>query len=104
MPNLEALAGQRLEDLGSGTSSTLAIVLPGGRRIGPADAPVTLKLNTLAPLAHVVAGQVGRLAEDYVEGRIDIEGAMRPVIDVASMLVRDDPTRAAEPLGPLAWW
>jgi cyclopropane-fatty-acyl-phospholipid synthase len=104
MPNLEALAGRRLESLGSGTSSALAIVLPGGRRIGPADAPVTLRLHTLAPLAHVVAGQVGRLAEDYVEGRIDIEGAMRPVIDVASKLVRDDPTRAAEPLGPLAWW
>jgi cyclopropane-fatty-acyl-phospholipid synthase len=104
MPNLEALAGQRLESLGAGTASTLAIVLPGGRRIGRADAPVTLRLHTLAPLAHVVAGQVGRLAEDYVEGRIDIEGAMRPVIDVASMLVRDDPTRAGEPLGPLAWW
>jgi cyclopropane-fatty-acyl-phospholipid synthase len=104
MPNLEALAGQRLNSLGAGTASTLAMVLPGGRRIGPPDAPVTLKLQTLASLAHVVAGQVGRLAEDYVEGRIDIEGAMRPVIDVASMLVRDDPTRAAEPLGPLAWW
>ena len=29
---------------------------------------------------------------------------MRPVIDVAAQLVRDDPTRAPEPLGPLAWW
>jgi cyclopropane-fatty-acyl-phospholipid synthase len=104
MPDLEALAGQRLESLDGGNPPTLAIVLPGGRRIGAADAPVTLKLHTLAPLAHVVAGQVGRLAEDYVEGRIDIDGAMRPVIDVASKLVRDDPTRASEPPGPLAWW
>jgi cyclopropane-fatty-acyl-phospholipid synthase len=52
----------------------------------------------------VAAGQVGRLAEDYVEGRIDIEGAMRPVIDVASRLVRDDPTLVADTPGPLSWW
>ena len=70
-----------------------------GRRAGDAA-----RWPSLAPLAHVAAGQVGRLAEDYVEGRIDIDGAMRPVIDVAARLVRDDPTRAAEPPGPLAWW
>ncbi len=100
---LEALVAQRLDKLSDAGRTALALVLPGGRRIGPADAPVTLRLTSLAPLAHVAAGQVGRLAEDYVEGRIDIEGAMRPVIDVAARLVRDDPTRAADH-GPLAWW
>ena len=105
MSTLELLVAQRLGTLDAPpTAPALALVLPGGRRIGPADAPVTLRLASLAPLAHVAAGQVGRLAEDYVEGRIDIEGAMRPVIDVAARLVRDDPTRAAEPPGPLAWW
>jgi len=104
MSTLELLVAQRLGNLVAADRPALALVLPGGRRIGPADAPVTLRLASLAPLAHVAAGQVGRLAEDYVEGRIDIEGAMRPVIDVAARLVREDPTRAGEPLGPLAWW
>ncbi|MBX3644471.1 MAG: class I SAM-dependent methyltransferase [Rubrivivax sp.] len=104
MSNLEALVGQRLGSLAGSTSHALAVALPGGRRLGPADADVTLRLNSLAPLAHVVAGQIGRLAEDYVEGRIDIDGAMRPVIDVASGLMRDDPTLVAESAGPLAWW
>jgi cyclopropane-fatty-acyl-phospholipid synthase len=104
MATLETLVGLRLESLAGSPSDALALVLPGGRRIGPAEARVTLRLASLAPLAHVAAGQVGRLAEDYVEGRIDIEGAMRPVVEVAAQLVREDPTRAAEPLGPLAWW
>jgi cyclopropane-fatty-acyl-phospholipid synthase len=104
MSNLEALVGQRLFSLGGPAADAMAVVLPGGKRLGPAEASVTLRLNSLAPLAHVVAGQIGRLAEDYVEGRIDIEGAMRPVIDVASSLVRDDPTLVAESVSPLAWW
>jgi cyclopropane-fatty-acyl-phospholipid synthase len=101
---LELLVAQRLGTLDAPDLPALALVLPGGRRIGPVQAPVTLRLASLTPLAHVAAGQVGRLAEDYVEGRIDIEGAMRPVIDVAARLVRDDPTRAEEPPGPLTWW
>ena len=104
MSTLELLVAQRLGNLSEPDAPALALVLPGGRRLGPEDAAVTLRLASLSPLAHVAAGQVGRLAEDYVEGRIDIEGAMRPVIDVAGRLVRDDPTRTAEPLGPLAWW
>jgi cyclopropane-fatty-acyl-phospholipid synthase len=104
MSAIEALVGQRLASLGGPADDALALVLPGGRRIGPADASVSLRLNSLAPLAHVAAGQVGRLAEDYVEGRIEIDGAMRAVVDVAARLVREDPTRAAEPPGPLGWW
>jgi cyclopropane-fatty-acyl-phospholipid synthase len=104
MSTLEMLVAQRLGTLTEANAPALALVLPGGRHLGPDDAPVTLRLASLAPLAHVAAGQVGRLAEDYVEGRIDIEGAMRPVIEVAARLVRDDPTRAEEPPGPLGWW
>ena len=104
MSTLELLVAQRLGALAAPDRPALALVLPGGRRIGPDDAPVTLRLASLLPLAHVAAGQVGRLAEDYVEDRIDIEGPMRQVIDVAARLVRDDPTRADEPPGPLTWW
>ncbi|HRH89364.1 MAG TPA: class I SAM-dependent methyltransferase [Rubrivivax sp.] len=105
MSTLELLVAQRLGSLSAPADMpALALVLPGGRRLGPADAAVTLRLATLGPLAHVAAGQVGRLAEDYVEGRIDIEGAMRPVIDVAGRLVHEDPTDAAGAAGPLGWW
>jgi cyclopropane-fatty-acyl-phospholipid synthase len=93
----------RLDELGAAGTS-LQLQLPGGRRLGPADATVRLVLHELAPLAHLTAGQIGRLAEDYVEGRIDIAGPMRAVIDVAGALVREDPTAQRETVAPLAWW
>ncbi|HPO18952.1 MAG TPA: cyclopropane-fatty-acyl-phospholipid synthase family protein, partial [Rubrivivax sp.] len=104
MSRLEALADRRLGSLAGPAAGALAVLLPGGRRLGPAGAGVTLQLNGLRPLAHLVAGQVGKLAEDYVEGRVDIHGAMRTVIDVAAQLIRDDPTHAAGKAGLLAWW
>ena len=104
MSTLEALAGQRLSSLGGPAAAALAVQLPGGRRLGAADAQVTLRLNGLGPLAHLVGGQVGKLAEDYVEGRVDIEGAMRQVVDIAAQLIRDDPTQAPASSGLLAWW
>ena len=105
MSNLEVLAGQRLSSLGGPAVSALAVQLPGGRRLGAADASVTLKLNSLGPLAHLVAGQVGKLAEDYVEGRADLDGSMREVMEVAAQLMREDPTQVpATVAGPLGWW
>ncbi|MEO7852133.1 MAG: cyclopropane-fatty-acyl-phospholipid synthase family protein [Rubrivivax sp.] len=104
MTTIEAIIGQRLETLAGSGHKPLVLELPGGRRIGPARARVTLKLQHLSVLAHVAAGQVGRLAEDYVEGRLDLEGSLHDLMDVATHLVRDDPTRTAAPPGPLAWW
>lgn len=103
MSTLEALVGQRLGQLAGRSAAALAVVLPGGRRVGPADADVTLRAAGLAPLSHLATGQVGRLAEDYVEGRIEIDGSMRAVIEVAAGLVHGDPTEAAA-RGPLGWW
>jgi cyclopropane-fatty-acyl-phospholipid synthase len=40
------------------------------------------------------------VAEAHVEGRVDIEGRMRDLMDVAFALVREDPTASA----PLARW
>lgn len=104
MSTLEALVGQRLGQLAGRSAAALAVVLPGGRRVGPADADVTLRAAGLAPLSHLATGQVGRLAEDYVEGRIEIDGSMRAVIEVAAGLVHGDPTEAAAARGPLGWW
>jgi cyclopropane-fatty-acyl-phospholipid synthase len=80
--------------------AALAVTWPGGRRIGSGDAQVRLRLRSLAPLAWLAAGQVGRVAEAYVEGRLDIDGRMRDVVDVAFALVRDDPDRR-RPAGAL---
>lgn len=90
----------RLDDLATHRKPSLSLTWPGGRRIGPADADVRLTLPSLAPLAWLAAGQVGRVAEAYVQGRLGIEGKMRDVVEVAFALVRDDPTEAA----PLTRW
>ncbi|MGY4827393.1 class I SAM-dependent methyltransferase [Sphaerotilaceae bacterium SBD11-9] len=82
----------------------LAVVLPGGRRIGSRDAPVTLHLRDLAPLAHVATGQIGRVAQDYVEGRLDIEGSMRDLMHVATLIVGTDPVAPDTAVLPILWW
>ena len=103
---MSAIAGtaaleQRLERL----TLPLALVLPGGRRIGAADAAVTLRLNDLAPLAHLVTGQIGKVGEDYVEGRVDFDGSMRDLMAMAAELIGDDPTRVERRGGAaVSWW
>lgn len=84
----------RLDRLAARRSQTLAVQLPGGHRLGPAEAAVQLRLASLTPLAWLAAGQVGRVAEAYVQGRLDLAGRMRDVVEVAFDLVRDDPTAA----------
>ena len=73
---MSAIAGALEQRLGS-LSLPIAVVLPGGRRIGRQDAAVTLRLNDLSTLAHLATGQIGKVGEDYVEGRVDIDGSMR---------------------------
>jgi cyclopropane-fatty-acyl-phospholipid synthase len=80
--------------------TSTAVVLPGGRRLGAADAEVTLTVRELGPLAHLAAGQVGLLAGDYVEGRLQIDGNMRDVMAAAAQMIPADPTAG----GPSSWW
>ena len=82
----------------------LALVLPDGHRVGPADAAVVLQLKELGPLAHIAAGEVGRVAEDYVEGRLDFSGSMRDLMAVAAQMVGDDPTQDRASASALQWW
>jgi cyclopropane-fatty-acyl-phospholipid synthase len=104
MSTLENLVGQRLGHLAERDRAALAVVLPGGRRIGPGDARVTIHLSALGPLAHLAGGQIGHLASDYVEGQVEIEGGIRDLIVAASALIRVDPTHAADGIGPIGWW
>lgn len=96
---LETLAEQKL----AAADLALQVVLPGGRCIGPPDARVRIEFKELAPLAHLAAGQVGRLGEDYVEGRIDLHGHLRDVMNAAAGLM-GDPTEVDSVPRALAWW
>jgi cyclopropane-fatty-acyl-phospholipid synthase len=103
MPVIDALLERKLASL----SLPLAIVLPDGQRAGAADAAVTLKLRELGPLAHIAAGEVGKVAQDYVEGKLDFSGSVRDLMAVATQMIADDPTRVEERGGGSAmsaWW
>ncbi len=86
---------QRIERL----NPTLALVLPGGQRIGRTDAAVTVRLKELGPLAHIATGEIGKVGEDYVEGRIEIDGSMRDLLEIGAGLMPGDPTDASA-VGP----
>ena len=85
----------------------LAVCLPGGRCLGAPEASVQVRRADLESLAHVATGQIGSLAQDWVEGRLELHGAMRDVVRAAAQLVDRDPTApdaAQGTAGPLAWW
>lgn len=100
MGALDAVLERRL----AGLSLPLALQWPGGQRIGPERAVVTLRLRGLAPLVHLAGGRIGRVAEDYVEGRIDIDGTLRDLMAIAAQLVGSDPRESARPVAALGWW
>jgi cyclopropane-fatty-acyl-phospholipid synthase len=77
----------------------VALGLPRGRRIGPADAPVRLEFHDWSGLATLAAGQIGKIAEDYVEKRVRIEGRMRDVMAAAANLLPGSPVTS-----DTGWW
>jgi cyclopropane-fatty-acyl-phospholipid synthase len=87
---LEAAIASKIKGL------PLSIVLPSGVQIGT-DTRVVIRLKSLAPLKNLVAGNVGHTSADYVEGRLDLDGNMHDIIDVARQLLLNDPT-AKDPL------
>jgi cyclopropane-fatty-acyl-phospholipid synthase len=74
---------------------SLNLILPDGTQLGPRDASVTLVAKQNSALAHLVAGQVGLIGQDYVEGLCDVRGAMRDVMTVAASILPGSPTEAA---------
>lgn len=78
-----------------GLPVSLSLILPDGTRLGPHYASVTLVAKQNSALAHLVAGQVGLIGQDYVEGFCDIRGSMRDVMAVAASILPGSPTEAA---------
>jgi len=74
---------------------SVQLVLPDGTKIGAPDSAVRFTVHEKSALAHMAAGEVGVLGEDYVEGRVDIDGAMRDVMAAATALLPNSPIDAA---------
>lgn len=77
----------------------IALQLPQGARLGAANAPVKLLFSRWSSIARLKAGQIGALAEDYVEGKLQIEGAMRDVMRAVTKLLPGNPVQS-----DTGWW
>ena len=99
MPALEARIQHRFASL----DLSMAVELPGGKRLGVDNARLTIRLAQLKSVMHLATGQVGRLAEAFVEGHLDVVGSMRDLMDNAARLIDSDPTQNP-PSAPQRWW
>lgn len=97
MASLAAVIDDRLNQL----PCRLALEWPGGRS-GQSRADVHLKLRHRAGLAWLARGEVGRLADAYVRGEVEIEGSLRDVMALASALA-GDPVSSGVRSGWLRW-
>lgn len=77
----------------------MALQLPQGQQLGASDAPVKLSFSSWSSMARLKAGQIGALAEDYVEGKLQLEGAMRDVMRVVTKLLPGHPGQS-----DTSWW
>ena len=77
----------------------IALQLPQGQQLGAADAPVRLLFSKWSSIARLKAGQIGALAEDYVEGKLQLEGARRDVMRATVKLLPGNPVQS-----DTGWW
>lgn len=77
----------------------VALQLPQGQRLGSANAPVKLLFSNWSSIARLKAGQIGALAEEYVEGKLQLEGAMRDVMRAVTKLLPGNPVES-----DTGWW
>jgi cyclopropane-fatty-acyl-phospholipid synthase len=96
---MDSLLERKLEEL----TLPLAVVLPDGHRIGARDAAITIHLKQMSSLAHIAAGEVGKVAQDYVEGKLDFDGTVRDLMVIASQMIGTDP-RQDSGSSTLNWW
>ena len=77
----------------------VALQLPQGQCVGPPDASVKLSFSNWSSIARLKAGQIGALAEDYVEGKLQLEGAMRDLMRAMARVLPDTPVTDTS-----HWW
>ena len=69
----------------------VALELPDGRRVAAAGSRVTLAFSEWSALAKLAARQVGAIGEAYVEGKVQIEGAMRDPVSYTHLTLPTTP-------------
>lgn len=89
----------KIESQLSSLSVPIALQLPDGRQVARAGARVTLAFKDWSALAKLGGRQIGAIGEAYVEGRVQIEGAMRDLIDAAVGLLPGNPAETNT-----GWW
>ena len=77
----------------------VALELPDGRRVAKPGSRVTLAFRDWTALAKLAAHQIGAIGEAYVEGRVQIQGAMRDLTDAAVGLLPGNPAETNA-----GWW
>ena len=77
----------------------VSVKLPQGQTLGPADAPVKLLLSAWSSLARLKAGKMGALGEEFVEGKLHLEGRMRDIMAAVAGLLPDNPVQSDN-----RWW
>ena len=95
MEQLIRTAESRLASL----SVPVTLRLPGGRTLGAMPAGVLLEFKRWGGLGLLAAGRIGAIAEEFVEGRIRIDGSMRDVMSAAAGLLRGHPVSSET-----GWW
>ena len=70
--------------------------MPDGQWLGSRDAAVELVAKTPSVLKNLASGDIGKVGEDYVEGRVDINGPMRDLMAAAMALLPSSPVDAAK--------
>jgi cyclopropane-fatty-acyl-phospholipid synthase len=90
---------RKIEDQLAGMPVPVALELPAGRRVGPPAAAVTLSFKDWSSLATMARGQIGRIAEDFVENRVQLQGRMRDMMAVAARLLPGAPVGS-----DTGWW
>ncbi|MDE2402010.1 MAG: class I SAM-dependent methyltransferase [Burkholderiales bacterium] len=93
---LSHMVHRTLEALPSAPTAPLAVEWPGGRA-GPAHPRIHMRFRRTADLLALGRGHVGKLADLYVKGQLNIEGSMRDVMCATSAL-------ATQPLDAHAPW
>ncbi|HEY8047836.1 MAG TPA: cyclopropane-fatty-acyl-phospholipid synthase family protein, partial [Ramlibacter sp.] len=73
--------------------------LPGGQRVGPPNPAVSLTFHDWSSMVTLAAGQIGKLAEDIVEDRVQIDGHMRDAMQIAAQLLPGSPVGT-----DTGWW
>ena len=77
----------------------VSVQLPHGRLLGASNAAVKLTFSSWSSMARLKAGQIGALAEDYVEGTLQLDGTMRDVMGAVTRLLPGNPVDS-----DTGWW